>query len=242
MGIDAVLLVTGGFKTGAWVYLLVQGARLGLMRHYPRVYVFVACQLVGFWVRTGAVISLGADNPQYLWIYYGTIIPTELLALFILLWIYFLPFHPSIKRDWLLLAVLPVFAAMSITQPMHPFYRVSYVISFYLASVGGLAAWRLFSFRTLTLGANLRGLFYGIYIPAGLQAFNEALKYLGQEIWSYDAFRVVNELTTAISWGIIAFGMRRYDPLRVDEGGEALSQEEAVSRLKRLRKEIWRWP
>lgn len=242
MRIDSLLLVTGAFRTIVWVFLLVQGVRLRLIRHYTPAYLYFACQFVVFWGTTAAVATLGVRSPRYVWIYYGTVIPTDFLGLLIVLWFYFLPYKASIRRDWILSALLPLFASMSLSEPMHPLHRVSYVIYFYLATVGLLAAWRLYSFRKLTLGANLRGLFYGIYIPAGMQALNQALNYLGREIWTYDAFRVVNELTTAISWGIIAFGMRRYDPPTLDKRGDTLGREEAVSVLKGLRKELRRWP
>ena len=239
---DTFLALTTALFTGCFLFLLVQGVRLGLIRHYPLAYAFLTCKFAAFWIKTVAIASLGVSHPKYVSVYFGTTISVDLFALVILLQLYYLPYPPSLRRDWPLLALFPMFIALSLTEPMHPFYRTSYVIFFYLTSVGALAAARLFFRGRMRIGANLRGLLYGICVPAALQAFNQALRYLGVTIWSYDAFRVVNELTTTISWGIIAYGMRCYDPPRTMEDSSRLDSGEAVRRLQGLRKALRRLP
>ncbi len=236
------LITTGAFKTAIWIYLLIQGFRLGLIHRFPVVYAFIAGSFFTFWVKTSVVLTLGDGSAEYYWVYYGTTIPLRLLALLILLWIYYLPYRPRLKRDWILLAVIPIFIAMSFTEPMSVGHRVFYVLVFYQTSVGFLAASRLFSSGRIKIGANLGWLLYGITIPAALQTFNRALNYLGQELWSYDAFSVVNELTTVISWCMIVYGMRSYDPPRSEEETPLMNKDEAINRLKRYRQTLWRWP
>ncbi|MEE8585464.1 MAG: hypothetical protein V3T83_11490, partial [Acidobacteriota bacterium] len=184
---------------------------------------------------------LGPENPQYYWFYYGINIPLHVLALLILLRIYYLHHPPSLTRDWPILAVPPLFIALSLTEPMFLGHRISYVIFAFLATVGFMTASRNFFSRTWRIGDNLHWLTYGITIPAALQAFNQALNYLGGAIWSYDAFRVVNELTTVISWGMIAHGMRRYDPPRRTEDEPEMDPKEGVSQLKHFAKTLRRW-
>lgn len=236
------LITTGAFKTGVWLYLLIQGFRLGLVRRYSLTYAFFAGSFAAFWVKTISVLTLGLASLEYYWIYYGTTLPLGLLALLILLWIYYLPFAPSLRRDWILLAVIPLFIAMSLTEPESVGRRILYVLFFYQTSVGFLAASRLFFSGRIKIGANLGWLLYGITIPAALQTLNRALNYLGQELWSYDAFSVVNELTTVISWCMIAYGMRSYDPPYCGEATLPIEKGEAARRLDRFRQSLWRWP
>lgn len=237
-----LLISTGAVKTGFWIFLLVRGFRLGLIRRYSFVYVFIACKFAAFWVKTSVVLYLGSRHPSYVWIYYGTNIPLDFAALLILFRIYYLPHGPSFKKDWPLLALLPLFAALSFGEPMYLGHRVAYVTFFFQTSVGFLAATRLFFSGHVRVGANLGWLLYGLTVPAALQAFNQTLNYLGRTFWSYGAFSVVNELTTTISWGMIAYGMRCYDPPRIEAGTVATSKDEAVSRLKRYRQALWRRP
>ncbi len=236
------LITTGALKTAIWSYLLMQGLRLGLIRRYPLAFVFFAGSLVTFWVKTSVVLTLGLESLEYYWVYYGTTLPLGLLALLILLRIYFLPYRPMLRRDWIILAIIPVFIAMSLTEPESAGRRILYVLFFYQTSVGFLAASRLFFSGRVRIGTNLGWLLYGITVPAALQTFNRALNYLGQELWSYDAFSVVNELTTVISWCMIAFGMRCYDPPRREGETAPMEKEEAGRRLDRYRQALWRWP
>ncbi len=241
MGLDVILIVTGTFKTGAWIFLLVQGIRLSLIRRYPLAYLFFAGRLAAFWLRAAFVFRLGPDDPRYYWIYYCSNVPLDLLALLILLRIYYLPHRPALNRDWPLLAAAPVFAVLSLAEPMFWGYRISYVLFSCQTIVGFLAISRCAFSKDLRIGANLDWLAYGITVPATLQTIYQTLAYLGAGWWPYDVFRVVSELTTAVSWGIIAFGMRSYDPPRFAGGVGFRDPQDAIIRLKRSTRALWKW-
>lgn len=241
MRIDVVLIVTGVFRTAIWAFLFFQGLRLQIIRVYPLAFVYFACQFAVFWVTTAAAITLGPDNPLYYWIYYCSIIPVDLLGLLILLRIYHLPYRPSLRKDWPVIVVLPIFIYLAFAQPFFLGYQVYYVLFLYLTVVGFLAGARLYFCDNVEIGGNLGGLLAGITVPAGLQSVNQTLTYLGAEWWPYDAFWVVNELTTAICWCIIAYGMRRYDPPTALTQAGKIDGDEAARLLKRLNKAFWRW-
>ncbi len=240
MELDATILIAATIKTGVWLFLLLQGVRLRLMKRFPLIYLFFVGKFIGFWIKTAALRTLGPDNPQYYWFFYGTNIPLDFLALLILLRIYYLPHEPAVKRDWPLLFVLPAVIALSFGEPMFLGYQIYYVIFFYQTIVGFLAATRLYFSNTVEIRSNLGGLLAGLTTPAALQTINQALIFVSVDFWSYDAFRIVNEWTTVICWCIIAYGMRRYDTPRRLTDAIDVNQVEAVSFLKRATKTLWR--
>ncbi len=241
MEISLLNLLTTSFMVGCWIFLLQRAVTLGLAVRYPLPYTYFALFAVAYIVQSAGAGFLGDDSAVYSRLFYATLFPVLILAAIILLRIYFLPKPPAFKRDWPLLAVLPIFIAASMTEPAPSGYRALYVGFYVLFSVGFLAASRLHYFKTVRLGQNLGGLLFGISLPACLQAFNRSLAFLGgASWWTYETFLVAHELTNAISWGMIAHGMSRYDPPRVVRDAAILDSEEAKDQLDRLTKALWR--
>ena len=243
MDISLLKLLATSFMVGCWIFLFQRAVTLGLAVRYPLAYTYFALFALAYTVQSAGAAFLGDDSAAYSRLFYAAGVPVLILSAIILLRIYFLPKPPAFKRDWPLLAVLPVFIAASMTE-LAPFaYRALYVGFYVLFMVGFLAASRLHYFKTVRLGQNLGGLLFGISLPACLRAFNRSLALLGgASWWTYETFLVANELTNAISWGMIAHGMSRYDPPRVVKEAAILDPKEAKDQLDRLTKALWRWP
>ncbi len=231
------------FMVGCWIFLAHRAVKCELAARYPLAYAYFALFAAAYIVQSAAAALLGDDSAAYSRLHYASSAPVLILAAIILLRIYYLPKPPSFKRDWPLIAALPIFIAASLTEAASFGYRALYVAFYFLFILAFLAASRLHFFKTVHLGQNLGGLLFGISLPACLQAFNRSLALLGGATWwTYETFWVAHELTNAISWGMIAHGMSRYDPPKVAKDAAILDSKAAKRLLDRLTKSLWRWP
>ena len=242
MGLPHLHAAAAVFKFAVWIFLFRQGLRLQLFKRYPLEYVFFVISPLLLALKLGATYSLGVEAASYAWIFFGSNIPFHLLSLLILFRIYYLPSPPRLAWDLPLIATLPLFTWAALAEPMHWGYRVSYVVFFFQAVLGLMATARLWHFKTVKLGSNLGGLLFGLSMPAVVQSINQGLAYVSGTVWSYNAFAIVSELTSVALWGMIAYGMRRYDPPIIERVPKILKPEEAESRLDRLTQALRRWP
>lgn len=243
MEFNPIEWLSSAIHSGCWLFLFAKAFTERMAARYPLVYVYFAVAAVVHAVTVIAAYQLGTGHPAYVWIYILTNLPLYLLAIALLLRIYYLPRPPSWRRDWPLVALLPPFAAASLTEPVHLGYRILYVGFLYQFTLAFLAAWRLKYYKNWELGSNQRGLLYGLLTPAALQALNLIANLVGTAWWPYEDFAVALVLTSAISWGIIAHGMRRYDPPRPEKEPEVVDDAEGHRRINRaiqaIRRLLW---
>lgn len=197
----------------AWSFIIVQGIRLRLYRVYPLVAVFVLASPLAVIARLSSGIMWGLASTAYRQVFFLSAIVHSALAVATLLWIYALPSPLRLRRDWhLALAPILLIAVEASGEPADIGFRYLNVALFYQVYVGMAAMLRLASDTEFVLGRNLGGALTALLFPAFVQSLNQAAYISGLEFWPYDAFSFVITSSSIVSWLILAWGMRCYDP------------------------------
>ncbi len=219
MGIPGFYYVSAVALIGMWSFILVQGFRLGMVRHYRAFYVFTAVSMVCYVGKFLAALVLGLQSLTYLYLFvWGYIVP-KVFALGVLWSI--AGASGRKKSPGLILLPLLVAGLVFADTPREAYFQTLFRLTnglFTLVTMLGVGViFHLRRARGLAVGMNLKAQLGGIVFPNALEMFGHFAYFSGLPVRTFVA---LGEPVYLLSWVVMCVGMRRLDPPRWVEEGE----------------------
>jgi len=197
-----------------WGYLLVQGLRSERGRAYPAFYVFVALSAASHAAKLIGVNVLGKFTYGYSYLYYLSSFPVYLAEV----WILWRILQVSRGRSsWSILLGVGVFGSVMLAgslagSEVHVFLRLENVALSVLSALGATALVAAFQSRRVAIGRNYAGMLLGILLPACLMWANQTAYLFGAGWWPFPLFDYSIEPLYLLSWFVLLWAMRTFDP------------------------------
>ncbi len=232
----ALHLVFWCLKAALWVWIFVQGRRLGLAREYPLLYVyFGVAAATDTAMLLARYVFLDVNTYSYAYLYVSCYLTTLAASSAVALWIYFLHDRPRM-RDIHLAVVPAVLILVEFTMPQGKLWFWEHVISvvYGASNYFAIAALlrRAFS-RRVAMGWNVAMVLIAFTLPGALHALVSAAGtsgYLDAAVWK--------KFAALSAWIILAVAMTEHSPPELAPAGQ-MSYGESLFRMRRRVKLLW---